>query len=85
MKRFPYSRAWIRFVRRPQAPSIPSLSSAYGYEEALDGWLQAQSGPDRDTSLGPAFYNPAEESKDPIGPGRRYRGCQWSKWVRLIF
>lgn len=31
---------------------------AYGYEECEDGTLKKQDPPDKDKSLGPAFYNP---------------------------
>jgi hypothetical protein len=32
---------------------------AYGYEECDDGSLKKQDPPDRDVSIGPAFYKPA--------------------------
>jgi len=32
---------------------------AYGYEECDDGTLKKQDPPDRDVSIGPAFYKPA--------------------------
>lgn len=31
---------------------------AYGYEECEDGTLKKQDPPDKDKSIGPAFYNP---------------------------
>ncbi|CAH8579902.1 unnamed protein product, partial [Schistosoma turkestanicum] len=55
-------------------PSIPSGEFVHGYEEGPDGRLQPQSGPNRDVTLGPAFYGPI---KDPVFT--RYKGCGWSK------
>ena len=46
----------IKFQRKPEAPSIPTPGQAYGYEECEDGTLKKQDAPDRDVSLGPAFY-----------------------------
>merc|ERR1719394_1403330 len=49
----------IKFHRKPGAPSIPSQGQAYGYEECEDGTLKKQDPPNKDQSIGPAFYNPA--------------------------
>jgi len=49
----------IKFHRKPEAPSIPKSGQAYGYEECDDGTLKKQDAPDRDTTIGPAFYAPA--------------------------
>lgn len=46
----------VRFHRKVEAPSIPSQGQAYGYEEREDGTLRKQDPPERDDSLGPAFY-----------------------------
>ena len=46
----------LKFHRKPDAPSIPTPGQAYGYEECDDGTLKKQDAPDRDVSLGPAFY-----------------------------
>lgn len=48
----------IKFHRKPEAPSIPMPGQAYGYEECDDGTLKKQDPPDRDVSIGPAFYKP---------------------------
>lgn len=53
----------IKFHRKPEAPSIPMPGQAYGYEECEDGTLKKQDPPDRDISIGPAFYKPAVVSK----------------------
>ena len=39
-------------------PSIPSPGKSFGYEEGTDGALLPQAGPDKDSSLGPAYYKP---------------------------
>ena len=50
----------IRYHRKPVAPSIPTPGQAYGYEENDDGSLRKQDAPDRDVSMGPAYYGVAQ-------------------------
>jgi len=51
----------VRYLRKPDAPSIPSPGQAYGYEETEDGTLRKQAPPGKDGSLGPAYYKVAAE------------------------
>ena len=55
MKVFKTSR--ITFQRKADPPSIPSPGKAYGYEEAPDSSLRPQELPNRDSTMGPAYYN----------------------------
>ena len=47
----------MKYHRKPEAPSIPSPGKAFGYEENEDGTLRKQNPPEKDDSIGPAFYN----------------------------
>lgn len=51
----PYCR--ITYARQSTAPSIPIPGKSYGYEETDTGGLVPQAPPDRDSTIGPAFYN----------------------------
>ncbi|OWF52099.1 Sperm-tail PG-rich repeat-containing protein 2 [Mizuhopecten yessoensis] len=66
----------IKFHRKPEAPSIPMSGQAYGYEECDDGTLKKQAPPDRDVSLGPAFYKPSSEVTKPT---KNYKGVHFGK------
>ena len=44
------------------APSIPTPGQAYGYEENDDGSLRKQEPPEKDRSIGPAYYKVANVS-----------------------
>ncbi len=48
----------VKFHRKPEAPSIPTPGKAYGFEENEEGTLLKQDPPERDVTLGPAFYKP---------------------------
>ena len=52
----------LKFNRKIEAPSIPIPGKCYGYEECEDGTLKRQEAPDRDTTLGPAYYRPSSVS-----------------------
>uniref|UniRef100_A0A8W8IEC1 Sperm-tail PG-rich repeat-containing protein 2 n=1 Tax=Magallana gigas TaxID=29159 RepID=A0A8W8IEC1_MAGGI len=67
----------IKFHRKPEAPSIPMPGQAYGYEECEDGTLKKQDPPDKDKSIGPAFYNP---TVDPTKATKTYQGVHFSKY-----
>jgi len=46
----------IKYTRQPTAPSIPIPGKSYGYEETETGGLLPQAPPDRDKTIGPAYY-----------------------------
>lgn len=70
----------LKFHRKPDAPSIPAPGQAYGYEECEDGTLKKQDPPDRDQSIGPAYYgvthdlNPSETKAS-----KTYKGVHFGK------
>ncbi|KAK3090851.1 hypothetical protein FSP39_015224 [Pinctada imbricata] len=67
----------IKFHRKPEAPSIPMPGQAYGYEECDDGTLKKQDPPDKDKTIGPAYYKP---TSDPTKPTKHYKGIHFSKY-----
>lgn len=47
----------VTYIRKPVAPSIPFPGRSFGYEEDEYGDLKPQQIPDRDTTMGPAYYD----------------------------
>ncbi|XP_069781764.1 sperm-tail PG-rich repeat-containing protein 2 isoform X2 [Narcine bancroftii] len=68
------SRCMLVLSPAASAPSIPASNQSYGYEEAEDGVLSRHLPPSRDTSLGPAYYNP--QNIEPY-PTRQYKGVHF--------
>nr|XP_002131399.1 sperm-tail PG-rich repeat-containing protein 2 isoform X1 [Ciona intestinalis] len=64
----------VRYLRKPDAPSIPSPGQAYGYEETDDGSLRKQAPPNKDASMGPAYYKP---TSDLTATTAKYKGVHF--------
>ncbi|XP_016363334.1 sperm-tail PG-rich repeat-containing protein 2-like [Sinocyclocheilus anshuiensis] len=65
-----------RLLLNPDAPSIPSLGQAFGYEEDAQGVLHRHKPPTRDQTLGPAFYSPVPED---LSSSQKYKGVHFGK------
>lgn len=53
----------VSYYRQHTAPSIPSTGQNYGYDESKSGTLQPLDTPQRDATLGPAYYNVSHVSQ----------------------
>jgi len=66
----------VHYQRKSAPPSIPSPGQATGYEEGNDGILQKQKAPEKDGSLGPAYY---KINYDDTKAVRKYKGIHFGK------
>ncbi|KAK6187746.1 hypothetical protein SNE40_005703 [Patella caerulea] len=66
----------IKYHRKPEAPSIPCPGQAYGYEDCDDGSLKKQNAPERDVSIGPAFYKLDHSDTRTV---KQYKGVHFGK------
>ncbi|XP_077156950.1 sperm-tail PG-rich repeat-containing protein 2 [Paroedura picta] len=64
----------MKLFRKTDAPSIPSRGQTFGYAEAEDGTLVKHNPPDKDSTLGPAYYQ-----ADPNDPSVsiKYKGAHF--------
>ncbi|CAF0774387.1 unnamed protein product [Rotaria sp. Silwood1] len=68
----------FNYNRKSLPPSIPDPKYAYGFEENDAGKLVPQHPPDRDASLGPAFYNASVSVENDTS--RLYHGVHFGKY-----
>lgn len=70
------SKQRVKFNRKKNAPSIQDPKNAYGFEESHTGELIPQAPPERDPTLGPAYY--ANQTTDT---GSHYKGVHFGKYA----
>jgi len=70
------AKAQLEVRRKSDPPSIPSPGQAFGFEDGPDGTLQKQKVPDRDGSLGPAFYKINYNETEAV---KKYKGVHFGK------
>eukprot|EP01135_Chromosphaera_perkinsii_P002576 Nk52_evm92s224 gene=Nk52_evmTU92s224 len=74
----------VCWVRTSGPPSIPANHQVYGYEEEEDGSLIQQKAPERDATLGPAYYQFKTKEATWIQEGKGSNFCN-SKMKRHEF
>jgi len=67
----------VKYQRQVDAPSIPTPGQAFGYEETQNGVLKKQVPPDKDCTIGPAFYNNMETVETVAV--KKYKGVHFGK------
>ncbi len=70
------SKQRVKFNRKKNAPSIQDPKYAYGFEESHTGELIPQAPPERDPSLGPAYYL----QPGATDTGSQYKGVHFGKY-----
>ncbi|XP_075996130.1 sperm-tail PG-rich repeat-containing protein 2, partial [Genypterus blacodes] len=64
----------LRVVDQSDIPSIPSPGQAFGYQEDELGFLHKQQRPERDSTLGPAYYSPVVSE---ASGAQKYKGVHF--------
>ncbi|CAF3141392.1 unnamed protein product [Rotaria socialis] len=68
----------FKYNRKSLPPSIPDPKLAYGFEEDAMGTLVPQQAPQRDASIGPAFYSPPATVE--VDASKLYHGVHFGKY-----